>query len=90
MEQKVEIAKIELATQNSKNQYYATDFYLDIASRKLLSKGTPGEKLIIVPREVALRELPNLPAEQSTVQDNTADTDSNFQQWLNFVSGRLN
>ena len=92
MEQKVSVAQIELETQKAKNQYYATDYYLDIAARKQLSKGASGEKLIIVPKSVAVAKLPV--KQETTIPDaNIVDDQqslSNIQKWRLFLSGDLN
>ena len=89
MEQKVAVAEIELQTQKAKNQYYGTDYYLDIAARKQLSRGSPGEKLIIVPKSTAMAQLPagyNEVAGESTVD---AANLPNYRKWQMFVTGDL-
>lgn len=90
MQQKVAIAEVELQTQKAKNQYLATDYYLDIAARKQLSKGSPGEKLIIVPKSVALSALPAGYSDKvNTATSDTTANLSNFRKWQLFLTGDL-
>jgi hypothetical protein len=90
-EQKVAIAQEELETQKLKNNYFKSDAFLDIATRKQLSKGLPGEKLIIVPKSVALTYVPvsNVKPNATTSKDD-ATSGSNVHKWMQFVSGNLN
>jgi hypothetical protein len=92
LEQRVAVADIELETTKAQNDYYATDEYLDIAARKLLSKGVAGEKMIIIPREVALKEVPAEFRDQSRFSQDPAvlrRTESNYEKWLRFLRGDL-
>ena len=87
--QKVSIAEIELANQRLNNQYFQTDAFLEIAARKQLSKGVNGEKLVIVPKSVALAQVPTI-AEPEIVSLDVSKSDlSNFERWVKFVSGDL-
>ena len=89
-EQKVAIAQAELETQKLENNHYKSDAFLDIASRKQLSKGLPGEKLIIVPKSVALTYVPaKVPKSVNTTNDSHSANSSNVSKWLQFVSGNL-
>jgi hypothetical protein len=90
MEQKVAVAQIELETQRAKNLYYGTEYYLDIAARKQLSIGSPGEKLIIVPKSVALAQLP-AGYEQTATQETESSQENlpNYRKWQLFLTGNL-
>lgn len=89
--QKVSIAEIELDTQRFRNEYFKTDAFLEIAARKQLSKGLNGEKLIIVPKSVALAEVPKIDEDQqNSAVDIVETTDlTRFEQWMKFISGDL-
>jgi hypothetical protein len=87
-EQKVTIAQYELDNQRLKNQYYKTDYYLDIAARRQLSRGTDGEKLVIVPRSSIVQYLPTSPDVASSTVRDTAKS-SNFAKWGKFLRGQL-
>lgn len=53
----------ELINSNLKlsNEYYNTDTYLELTARKQFGKGAPGEKLLLVPKSVALTYAKELP-----------------------------
>ena len=88
-EQKVSIAQSELDTQKLKNNYFKSDAFLDIAARKQLSKGTDGEKLIIVPKSVALSYVAGIAEKQTSTPQTSNEEKSNIQKWLQFLSGNL-
>jgi hypothetical protein len=90
MQQKVVVAEIELETQKAKNQYYGTDYYLDIAARKQLSKGSPGEKLIIVPKSTALAQLPSDYTATEKAEEEDSSKLPNYRKWQQFITGDLN
>jgi cell division protein FtsB len=96
-----EIARIDqqnqvkqLANSNLKlqNEYYNTDTYLELQARKAFGKGAPGESLLLVPRDIALKhaqELPEVKAQQiatKTVQKPTYR--QNFDDWIEFIFHR--
>src|SRR3989344_5022829 len=45
------------------NEYYNTDTFLELTARKQLGKGAPGQKLILVPKSVALTYAKELPVD---------------------------
>ena len=87
-EQKAAIAQLELEAQALKNKYYETDAFMEIAARKQLSKGFEGEKLVIVPKSVALGYV-TIPAEEQETVASVATQKSNFQKWMHFLRGDL-
>lgn len=87
-EQKVSIATMELDNQKIKNQYYRTDAFLEIAARKQLSKGLPGEKMVIVPKSVALAYAGSS-VESFAKPEYTPEKRNNLQRWLDFLGGNL-
>src|SRR5690606_14522893 len=54
MQQQNDIKKLENSNLELKNRYYETDQYLELAARRQYNKALPGEKLLIVPKSVAL------------------------------------
>jgi hypothetical protein len=92
-ERRLSIAQIELENQRLQNNYYRTDAFLEIAARRQLSKGFDGEKLVIVPKSVALANVPSANT-NDTNQDASAtppsrENLSNFERWLKFLNGDL-
>lgn len=87
-----EVAILDQQNQNQKliNQYYKTDTYLDLAARKYFSKGAPGEKLIVVPAEVANTYIIKVPENQKTAASvkKVPKILQNLNAWGNFLSGK--
>lgn len=83
---KNEVRKLENQNIKLKNQYLATDTYLELAARQQLGRGGKDEKLILVPKEIALANAPRL-AEAATDKE-PADTApgylKNIRAWRNF------
>lgn len=50
-----ELQKLKNENLKIKNKYLETDEFLELAARKQLGKGDPGETLVIVPKATALR-----------------------------------
>ncbi len=86
LQQELENVRIEVENQKLQNAYYASDAYLELAAKRQLNRGEPGEKLLIVPRSVANSLIP-----PKTETSNTSQAESqlsNWQAWLEFLSGR--
>lgn len=90
-EQKVAIAQAELDTQKLRNNYFKSDAFMDIAARKQLSKGAPGEKLIIVPKSVAMSYVPSQAPQASSNQTSSVskENSSRLHKWALFLTGHL-
>jgi cell division protein FtsB len=87
----------QLANNNLKlqNEYYKTDTYLELAARRHFNKASPGETLVIVPKDVALAHSIDVPRPKSAtdiLNDATKDSGSklqnNFNSWLDFLFHR--
>ena len=87
LEQRVRVAQAEADKQRLQNQYFATDAFLDIAARRQLTKGAPGEKLIIVPKNVALLYASKQPALVEPVKNATNPATTPLSAWFNFLRG---
>lgn len=55
LEQKNEVQKLKNDNLKIKNQYLGTDEFLELAARRQLGKAAPGEKVVIIPKDVAMR-----------------------------------
>lgn len=70
------------------NEYYNTNQYLELAARQNFGLALPGEKELIVPKDVALAHAPALPADQ---QPGAQPTDKapffvrNLRDWREFL-----
>lgn len=90
MQQEVDILEQETKNQKLKNQYFRTDAYLELAARKYFGKSLAGEKLILVPRDVAAKYIPDVKTVTAN-QDKKSDMPKfveNWQNWLNFFLHR--
>ena len=90
LQQENDIQKLENDTLKLRNEYYQTDQFLELAARKQFSKAAPGETLVLVPKEVALKHSFEQPSE-STTQANTPAKpkyQQNFEAWMEFFFRR--
>lgn len=55
LEQKNSNQKLENDNLRLKNQYLKTDEYLELTARRVFGKAAPGETVVIIPKDVALR-----------------------------------
>ncbi len=84
---------LELENSNSKlrNKYLETDQYKELSARQNLGLAAPGEKVLTVPKSVALKyvEMPLVEAEADKVTA-TGPTGykKNLQNWRDFLLGR--
>ena len=79
------LTELQVQTLEYQKEYYKSTEYKDLAARKSLGLVSPGEKLLILP--------PNTSAasEGDTTSQPTATTriePTNFDQWMDFLSGR--
>jgi cell division protein FtsB len=90
LQQEVDVLDQQTKNQKLKNEYYKTDAYLDIAVRKYFGKALPGERLIVVPKEVGekyIHQNTSISVGQ-TKQNNSSKFIQNLQKWLNFFLHR--
>jgi len=84
----------QLANNNLKleNEYYNTSSYLDLQARLNFGLAAPGEKEIVVPKNVALAYTVDPPkAEEATKpSDKQPKAQRNFEAWVNFFLHRQN
>lgn len=86
-----QLSVLQNANLQLQNQYYNTSEYEELQARALLGKGAPGEKLILVPKNVAMSELTNIPSEDTfttIVSPPKPSYQSNFEAWVNFYFHR--
>lgn len=63
-----------------KNQYLETDEYLELTARRQLGKAAPGEKVVIIPKEVAMRYTVESTIKTDDEVQQTANEDRPFYQ----------
>ena len=75
------------------NEFYKTDEYLDISARQNLGLAAPGEKVLIVPKNVAMKYVDQSliiqpKDQQSPVSDDRPGYIKNLEAWRDFLLGR--
>ncbi len=90
LEQENSVIQLGNTNQELRNRYYQTDAFLELAARRQFGKAAPGEKLVIVPKAVALSYTVDTPAEteQQEAPAQNSSAQRNFQAWMNFFMNR--
>jgi cell division protein FtsB len=92
LDQQNQVQQLTNTNLKLQDEYYNTDTYLELTARKQLGKGAPGEKLLLVPKEVALAHAKQLPADNAPVQTRKAQDKPVYRQnldaWLSFFFRR--
>lgn len=87
--QRNDIASLENQNLKLKNKYYETNQFLELSARRQFGRAQPGEKLYVVPEEVALRRTVDLPAQSSKILKEQAQKpkfNQNIDKWIDFLS----
>lgn len=89
---------VVLALQNAnaslKNDYLQTNQYLELAARQDFGLATPGEKVLLVPKTVAMKYIDEsvVPVAKSgsgiIASDNRSKFVKNLEDWRDFLLGR--
>lgn len=76
------------------NKYLETDEYLELSARQNLGLAAPGEKVLLVPNNVAMKYIDKslIPAGSTTPSQKTKDDRpgyvKNLEDWRDFLLGR--
>jgi len=84
-----ELIELENRNKELQNEYLKTDEYADITARRLYGKAAPGERVYVVPRDVALNAL-SAPIEEEPVKSQAVETTCtrpNIEEWLKIYLG---
>lgn len=93
LQQQNQVLELQNTNQDLTNKFYNTQQFLELASRRQFGLAAPGEKLLIVPQNVALAHTVDLSKQASKDSGQTAHTSTfqhNFQAWMDFFQHRLN
>lgn len=92
LEQQNKLQELENNNLKLKNQYLGTDEFLELAARRQFGKAAPGEKVIIIPKNVGLSHyLPSAEKKAATeakTSSHKAAYRKNFEGWINFFLHR--
>lgn len=91
MQQENEVKRLANSNLALSNKYLETDQYLELVARKQYNKALPGEKLLIVPKSVALEHSIEIAAlepksgQPASVEEDGPWYERNFNAWLEFL-----
>ncbi len=98
LRQENDLQALQNNNQKLKNQYYKTPQYLELAARQNFGLAAPGEKELIVPKDVAMAHVRGVSAVGSparALEQASADPSKhppfyqrNIQAWMNFFLHR--
>lgn len=88
IQQQNEIIELENRNKELQNEYLKTDEFAEITARRVFGKAAPGERVYIVPKEVALAALTEK-QEEPAVQKETSKPQyqQNLEAWLDIYFG---
>lgn len=90
LNQQNKLQKLENDNLALQNQYLESNQFLELSARQNFGLAAPGEKVIIVPKDVALArtiELPK-PAQADLAKDKQPAYQRNLESWVNFFLNR--
>jgi cell division protein FtsB len=92
LQQQNGLQKLENDNLALQNQYYNSNQYLELAARQNFGLAAPGEKEVIVPRDVAYANTVTLPkpAKPDLTKIKQPAYQRNFESWVNFFMHRQN
>ena len=85
--QRNQVLQLQNANQRLQNEYFNSREYLDLTARRNLGLGAPGEKVLLVSKQVALANAPALPA-NATQKTTETNQQSNVRAWIDFFLHR--
>lgn len=87
--QQNEVQELENANLTLKNEYFKTDHFLELSARRHFGKAAPGEKVILVPKSVALKYTKDEPVDPAKVPKGPAPEkpwyQRNLEAWRSFL-----
>jgi len=91
LQQQNDVQQLENNNLKLKNQYLTTDQFLELAARRQFGKAAPGEKVLLVPKAVALKHTVAVPEPQQGGDDSIISKPAyqrNFEAWIDFFLHR--
>lgn len=95
LQRQAELTQLEVDMLKLQQNYYKTDEYKDLAARRDLGLASPGEDVLILPKNsqaVVDEDARDSKSELESLQRSEQKPDekqSNFNQWLDFLSGKF-
>ena len=91
LQQQNDILKLQNENTELENKYFQTNQYLELAARQYFGLAAPGEKILLVPKDVAMKYVDtslSLQSSEKDSEDNRSRYSKNFQAWQDFLFGR--
>jgi cell division protein FtsB len=90
LDQENKVAQLENNNLKLQTEYYNSDQYLELTARRQFGKGQPGEKLLLVPKNVALKYTVDIPQEaraaSATPTLKKPFVQKNIEAWIKFFT----
>lgn len=85
-----DVLELEVATLRYQQNYYQSNEYKDLQARAKLGLVSSGEKTLILPKnsDAVVRQDQADRSGDAEMSQPAKQTDSNFQQWLDFLQGK--
>ncbi|MDO8591818.1 MAG: septum formation initiator family protein [bacterium] len=91
LKQQNEVLKLQNDNTTLQTQYYQTNQYLELAARQDFGLAAPGEKILLISKDVAMKYVdPNLSLQANSQNpvDKRSKYAKNIQAWRDFLLGR--
>ena len=91
LKQQNEVLKLQNDNTAFQNQYYQTNQYLELAARQDFGLAAPGEKILLISKDVAMKYVDQSLNQQSLLKspdDKRSRYAKNLQSWRDFLLGR--
>ncbi|QQS20126.1 septum formation initiator family protein [Candidatus Saccharibacteria bacterium] len=90
MQEQNEVKKLQNENQKLENQYYTTPQYKEVTARQNLGLASPGETVLLVPKDVALAHTVIMPNERAKTSPAKKKPfyQKNFEAWIDFFFHR--
>lgn len=91
LRQQSDIQKLKNTNLKLQNEYFNTNQYLELSARQNFGLAAPGEKELIVPKDVALSytvPLPQSGDSNATTTTKQSRFEQNYQAWVDFFMHR--
>jgi cell division protein FtsB len=91
LQQENQVAQLQNNNLKLQNKYFETAQYKELVARQQFNRGLPGEKLLLVPKSVALAHTKDLsqPVAQKAAPKSSKPTyQRNLEAWRNFFTHR--
>lgn len=91
MEEETKLQDLENANKKLENEYFRTDYYLELQARKQFGKASSGETVLTVPEGVAMANTIDHSRDKDKAEGKNTDKpfyQKNFEAWMSFFFHR--